>query len=194
MADTRDALLRAASTLLAKEGPAALTVRRIAAEAGVSTMGVYSRFGGKDGVVDALLREGFDDLSAAMDAVRPDRRSAGRPAAAAARPTASSGSATRPATGSCSRAPCPASSPSAESIDVGRRRRSTRARRAACGRCIDAGLLAGGDPRQEIACSLWAASHGLISLELCGRKPEAVLAGDDPYDRTMAAMIRGLSP
>ncbi len=69
MVDTRDALLNAASTLLAKEGPAALTVRRIAAEAGVSTMGVYSRFGGKDGVVDALLREGFDDLSRAMDGV-----------------------------------------------------------------------------------------------------------------------------
>jgi len=31
VADTRDALLRAASTLLAKEGPSALTVRRIAA-------------------------------------------------------------------------------------------------------------------------------------------------------------------
>lgn len=66
MADTRALLLSAASTLLADEGPEALTVRRIAATAGVSTMGVYSRFGGKDGVVDALFREGFDGLLAAM--------------------------------------------------------------------------------------------------------------------------------
>lgn len=40
-------LLKAAGDLLAAEGPGALTVRRIAHAAGVSTMNVYSRFGGK---------------------------------------------------------------------------------------------------------------------------------------------------
>ena len=68
MVDTRASLLHAASTLLAAEGPEALTVRRIAAEAGVSTMGVYSRFGGKEGVIDALLRDGFQALADAMAA------------------------------------------------------------------------------------------------------------------------------
>ncbi|MGZ4674264.1 MAG: TetR/AcrR family transcriptional regulator, partial [Ilumatobacteraceae bacterium] len=55
-------LLKAASDLLATEGPAALTVRRIATAAGVSTMNVYSRFGGKDGVVEHLFVEGFHRL------------------------------------------------------------------------------------------------------------------------------------
>jgi len=57
------AILDAARDLLAREGQAALTVRRIAAAAGGSTMNVYSRFGGKDGVIDALLIEGFEKLT-----------------------------------------------------------------------------------------------------------------------------------
>ena len=62
--ETRATLLDAARTLLEADGPAALTVRRIAAEAGMSTMNVYSRFGGKDGVVDELYCEGFHRLRA----------------------------------------------------------------------------------------------------------------------------------
>ena len=64
--DTRAALLAAAHDLLATEGPAALTVRRIAAAAGVSTMNVYSRFGGKDGVLDELFVDGFRRLADEM--------------------------------------------------------------------------------------------------------------------------------
>ena len=63
------ALLDAASDLLASEGAGALTVRRIAGDAGCSTMGVYSRFGGKDGVVDELYAEGFRRLIDAMEEV-----------------------------------------------------------------------------------------------------------------------------
>ena len=64
----REALLAAAHDLLATEGPGALTVRRIAAAAGVSTMNVYSRFGGKDGVLDELFVDGFRRLTATMEA------------------------------------------------------------------------------------------------------------------------------
>ncbi len=62
-------LLKAASELLAAEGPGSLTVRRIASAAGVSTMNVYSRFGGKDGVVDQLFVEGFRRLGDGMRSV-----------------------------------------------------------------------------------------------------------------------------
>lgn len=64
-----NALLKAADNLLAGEGAGALTVRRIATEAGVSTMNVYSRFGGKDGVVEHLFLQGFALLAEAMHAV-----------------------------------------------------------------------------------------------------------------------------
>jgi len=64
--DVGNALLQAADTLLASEGASALTVRRIATEAGMSTMNVYSRFGGKDGVVEHLFLQGFALLADAM--------------------------------------------------------------------------------------------------------------------------------
>jgi len=189
VADTRDALLSAASTLLAKEGPAALTVRRIAAEAGVSTMGVYSRFGGKDGVVDVLLREGFDDLSRAMDAVgeTDDPLADLRRCCRAYREFGIS-NATRYRL--MFEGTVPDFVPSEESISAASSSFDRLVVRV--GRCIDAGALAPGDPT-DIAASLWATSHGLISLELSGRKPIAI-GGDDPYERTVAAMIRGLSP
>lgn len=52
-------LLELAKRLLKEEGPAALTVRRIAAEAGCSTKVIYTTFGGKDGLAEALYLEGF---------------------------------------------------------------------------------------------------------------------------------------
>jgi AcrR family transcriptional regulator len=64
--DVGVALVDAASSILASEGANALTVRRIASEAGVSTMNVYSRFGGKDGVVEQLYLQGFGLLAQAM--------------------------------------------------------------------------------------------------------------------------------
>ncbi len=188
MADTRDALLRAASTLLAKEGSSALTVRRIAAEAGVSTMGVYSRFGGKDGVVDVLLREGFDDLSAAMEAMEET----GDPLSDLQRccwAYREFGLSNPTRYRLMFEGIVPDFVPSEESIASASASFDLLVGRVA--RCVDAALLAPGDPA-DIAVSLWAASHGLISLELSGRKPAAV-AGVDPYERTMAAMIRGLS-
>ncbi|NNE10703.1 MAG: TetR/AcrR family transcriptional regulator [Ilumatobacter sp.] len=67
--DTSRALLEAAHRLLSEHGAEALTVRRIATGAGMSTMNVYSRFGGKDGVIDVLYIDGFERLFAVVDAV-----------------------------------------------------------------------------------------------------------------------------
>lgn len=64
--DVGQALVHAASDLLATDGAAALTVRAIATAAGASTMNVYSRFGGKDGVVEQLYLQGFELLAAGM--------------------------------------------------------------------------------------------------------------------------------
>src|SRR3954462_11276186 len=55
----RRALLDTASRLLVKEGPSALTMRRLANAAGCSTTVLYTVFGGKDGIAEALYREGF---------------------------------------------------------------------------------------------------------------------------------------
>jgi AcrR family transcriptional regulator len=60
-------LLHAAEAVLAREGMTGLTVRAVAAEAGVAPMGVYNRLGGKAGLVTALLIGGFDRLQAAIE-------------------------------------------------------------------------------------------------------------------------------
>jgi len=67
-ADVERELLAAAEAVLVRDGPGGLTVRAVAAEAGIAPMGVYNRLGGKDGLVDALLIRGFDMLKAACDA------------------------------------------------------------------------------------------------------------------------------
>ncbi len=59
---TRDALVDIGARLLSLEGPDALSTRRIAAEAGTSTMAVYTHFGGMNGLVREMVYEGFRRL------------------------------------------------------------------------------------------------------------------------------------
>ena len=58
--DTREKILDAASALFLKGGTNALSVRAIAKGAGMSTIGIYSHFKGKQGILDALYIEGFE--------------------------------------------------------------------------------------------------------------------------------------
>ena len=66
--ELRERLVDAGLELLDRHGPAELTVRRIAETAGTSTMGVYTKFGGRTGVLEAIYRRGFELLRAALDA------------------------------------------------------------------------------------------------------------------------------
>ncbi len=73
--DERSRLLTAASKILHEQGPEGLSVRKVAAVAGCSTMGVYTRFGGKPGLMHALYAEGFKILADAQDQIqRPPGR------------------------------------------------------------------------------------------------------------------------
>lgn len=70
-ADPATRILRAASKLLSQEGPTALTNRRIADEAGCTTMAIYSRYGSKGGVLEALFDEGVQRIAEAQRSVDP---------------------------------------------------------------------------------------------------------------------------
>jgi len=59
-------LLEGAARLLAEEGPSALTLRRVATEAGTSTMAVYTHFGSMPDLADAVVAEGFARLAALL--------------------------------------------------------------------------------------------------------------------------------
>lgn len=60
--DTRSAILAAAIEVLRCDGADAFTVRNVAKASGCSTTGVYTWFGGKNGLVDAIVVEGFDSF------------------------------------------------------------------------------------------------------------------------------------
>jgi AcrR family transcriptional regulator len=60
----RMALLEAAARLIAEEGSPALSLRRLAAEVGTSTMAIYTHFGGMTELRQAVRREGFARLAA----------------------------------------------------------------------------------------------------------------------------------
>jgi AcrR family transcriptional regulator len=62
-------VIEAASRLLIQEGPDALTVRRIARELECSTKIIYTMFHGKEGLANALYREGCSGLHQAISSV-----------------------------------------------------------------------------------------------------------------------------
>lgn len=72
--DPRSAILAAAVDILHREGAGALTMRSVASAAGCSTTGVYTWFGGKHGLVEAIFVDGFQRFG---DAQRQAQDTAG---------------------------------------------------------------------------------------------------------------------
>jgi AcrR family transcriptional regulator len=71
--DQRRAIVDAAMALLVSEGPDALTTRRMADASAVTTMAIYSRFGGKEGVIGALFEAGFAQLTEHLNGAATSR-------------------------------------------------------------------------------------------------------------------------
>ncbi|WP_327323520.1 TetR/AcrR family transcriptional regulator [Streptomyces sp. NBC_01210] len=67
----RRRLLDEAARVLADEGPAALSARRLVRAVGASTMAVYTHFGSMPALVREVIREGFERFMARTDLVRP---------------------------------------------------------------------------------------------------------------------------
>jgi AcrR family transcriptional regulator len=66
---TRETLLEAALRLLEERGPGALRIRDLAEAVGKSTMGVYTHFGSKQGLLEQLYLHGFSRLEGRLNAV-----------------------------------------------------------------------------------------------------------------------------
>ena len=67
--DVRVELIEAAARVVAEEGRAALTTRRLAAEVGTSTMAVYTYFRGMPELLRAVRQEAFDRFAAHLAGV-----------------------------------------------------------------------------------------------------------------------------
>ena len=66
---TRETLLEAALQLLEERGPGALRIRDLSEAVGKSTMGVYTHFGSKQGLLEQLYLHGFSGLEDRLKAV-----------------------------------------------------------------------------------------------------------------------------
>src|SRR6476619_6244454 len=66
---TRETLLEAALQLLEERGPGALRIRDLSEAVGRSTMGVYTHFGSKQGLLEQLYLYGFSRLEERLEAV-----------------------------------------------------------------------------------------------------------------------------
>jgi AcrR family transcriptional regulator len=62
----RQQLVEAGIQILERDGLAALSVRKLAAETGSSTMAVYTHFGGMTGLIDAIASETFIRFTQAL--------------------------------------------------------------------------------------------------------------------------------
>ena len=164
----RRALLDTASRLLVKEGPQALTMRRVAAAAGCSTTVLYTTFGGKHGLADGLYREGFARFAKRLAAVPSDTDPLTRLIAlgeayrdnARENPTYY---------GVMFGGAMPGFVPSEEALVQAAATLQALIDQVQV--CMDAGILVPGDP-QVVAEVLWAATHGAVSLELAGFFPD----------------------
>jgi AcrR family transcriptional regulator len=67
----RTVLIDTAARLVAEGGPHSLSARRLAAEAGTSTMAVYTYFGSMSAIVNEIVQDGFARLGRLFDLVEP---------------------------------------------------------------------------------------------------------------------------
>ena len=181
------ALLDAAAHLLTTEGPGALSVRRVAADAGVSPMGVYSRFGAKQGLVEALFIDGFARLEEVLAAVPVT----GDPVGdlhegcrcyrqfALDSPAAYAVMFSRAIPEFVPSDHCKMNAAVAFDVLVEGVRRG-----------MAAGALRPADP-VDVAEGVWATIHGLVSLELAGMGFVPDRAAH--FEATLGALLRGLS-
>lgn len=177
----RSRLLDAALTVLQQDGAAALTVRNITAAAGCSTTGIYTYFGGKHGLVEAIYLDGFRSfdraVSARLDA--DDLAGAGRAYRewALANPThylVMFGRAV------------PDFTPSETAIAEGVR--SFEALAAAIERA------GAGERAADIAYHVFATVHGYVMLELVGMSTRPADDLDALYEAGLAYVMTGVLP
>jgi AcrR family transcriptional regulator len=179
-ASLRRALLDISSVLLERHGPDGLTMRRIAAEAGCSTTVLYTMFGGKAGIAEALWREGFERLGAALAAATGDHPL--ERLGAMGRAYRANALANRSYYAIMFQRPIPGFEPSPEAYEVSLVPLRTLANAVAD--CIRAGVFRTEAP-SYIAGVLWAATHGAVSLELAGY--EGAVDAERRFDDLSAA-------
>ena len=187
--EQREAILAAALMLLRRDGEAGLRVRTVAAAAGCSTTGVYTWFGGKHGLIEALYVEGFGRFKAVLRSEPPGPSPLAHVRALAMRYR--EWAVTDPTHyevmfGSLVTGFVP--SDEASTFALTTFEILVDAVRAA----IDSGEIREGDAVQ-LAFHLWASIHGYVELELAGQTAISPLPSDELYERGLDLLLRGVA-
>jgi AcrR family transcriptional regulator len=177
-------LLDVAGALLTSEGPDALSLRRLATAAGTSTSAVYALFGGKPGILRALFAEAFTRFAGHLHAV-PTSEDPLDDILALARAYRAGALADPHRYAVMFALAVPGFAPTAQ--DYAHAEATLAPLVDGVRRAVGAGRLRSQPPRL-IATALWAAMHGLVSLELRGALP----AGTPPGEVYEAAIRAGL--
>lgn len=175
--DMAKRLVESALDILQREGAAALTVRNISQAAGCSTTGVYTHFGSKHGIVEAIYIDGFESFDVALAAAfqSDELRQSGHAyrAWALAHPTQYMVMFGRAV-------PDYEPSPAARGRSL-----------ASFFRLVDAlAAIAPGDDVADRAYHFWATVHGYVMLELAGMGPHEPSAADAMFERALDALER----
>lgn len=179
-ADIRPGLIAAGRRILERSGPSGLTVRAVATEAGVAPMGVYNHFDGKEGLLDALVTDGFADFARRVATTDADPALRLRNSGRAYRQFALANPELYALMFSSE---CEADTETAadafhvfaEVIRYGQ----------------VAGVIMGGDPA-GLAMQAWSCVHGAVSLELAGSAPPFLDATAN-YEHILDLIARGLA-
>lgn len=184
---TADAVLAAAERVVEEEGFAALSVRRIGTELGVSRQVVYTHFGGMDGLLEALHVRTAGDLGSRVAALEEEPGTVAHVLAAGRvyvdearrRPRLFELAFGRPV-------------PGYEPDEV-----ALAAARSSFGPIIAAarawlaasGVTADQAEEVELARVFWATAHGHVTIELAGHAEPATT--DRLVDRALRALLAG---
>lgn len=187
----RLSILESASRLVAEGGSEALSLRKVAEDAGASTMVVYTVFGSKEGLLAALWREGFRRLwELEVDAMQSsDPMQTLRDLGSAYRKNAL----TNPAFyklvfgGALSKSVIGVLEEEGDSECA----RTFEVLVDAVAACQQSKQLTKKLTANEIAAMFWSCAHGVVSLELsgmlsCWADPQQI------FDRNLQALMDGL--
>ena len=173
--------------LLAQEGPQALSTRRLAAEAGTSTMAVYTYFGGMSELVRSMVHEGYARLNKYLGSVAKTGDPVGDLArlGRAYRHNAQA----NPHLYAVMLGGSSLGGFSLTAEDRQHGRYTLAAVVAAVQRCMEAGRFREADA-VLVAHQMWSAMHGLVTLELGGYLIEPYTA-DLCYEAQLVGLMVG---
>ena len=186
---TADRILSAARALFEREGPAAVSMRRVADAVGVTPMAIYRHFPNREALLKRISDDSFNEIAHHWEALRSGSDLIARLMAiqriyldyALAHPHLFDHAFSAPRE------------------DARRFPEDFHARRSPTLNVVhdtvvdaqQAGLLRAGDP-WDIAMTLWAQSHGLVALYRAGRFSYDERAFRDFYDASLGRLIDGL--